>query len=193
MKKLNYSDSQDLKLIDIRAQHAYQTGHAKGSLNLTLSNFSKFSQQFIDQDSAIVFVTDEENQHQLDELNTLAQDKGYTHIKGFILAEDIPAEDRQVLATISVGDLLDQETGYTLLDVRNPASITRPAPEKNLTSIPLSDLPDNYSSLDNSQIIYTLCGSGNSATSAASFLTDKGYKAVVVEGGMKAIEAATQG
>src|SRR5699024_7632047 len=77
---------------------------------------------------------------------------------------------------------------YILLDLRHPDEITRLAPEENLINIPLEDLPSTYQKLDKDQKIYTLCGSGNRATAAASFLANKGYKPVVIEGGMKAVQ-----
>jgi len=191
MNKLNYSDIQDLQLIDIRSQKAYQSGHAKGSLNFNPSNFKKYAAHFLTSDQAIVLVIDDASEANLEELHTTAQEMGYTQIKGYILASEIPAEDTQIIETITVGDLLKQDGDYTLLDLRSPGEIARPAPEKNLVNIPLENLTADYSSLDTGKTIYTLCGSGNRATTAASYLIEKGYTPVVVEGGMKAVQAAT--
>ena len=63
---------------------------------------------------------------------------------------------------------------YILVDVRHPDEITRPAPEKNLVNIPFEDLVNDYQSLDTSKQIFTLCGSSNRSTAAASFLESKG-------------------
>ena len=75
--------------------------------------------------------------------------------------------------------------GFTQL----PDEITRPAPEKQLQNIALEELAFNYERLQPGQTIYTLCGSGNRATAAASFLAVKGYQPVIIEGGMKAVQA----
>ena len=74
------------------------------------------------------------------------------------------------------------------MDVRDQASVTKPAPTKNLVAISLNDLADEYDKLDHEKEIYTLCGSGNSATTAASFLNKQGRKATVIEGGATAIQ-----
>lgn len=192
MKKLNYLDTQDLQLIDIRTPNEFHAGHAKDSLNFNPSNFKSFAHHFLSLDQAIAFVLAEENPVDVNDLNTLAQEQGYTQIKGYILADEIPAEDCQTSATIPADEFFIQKDDYTLLDLRNPAEITRPAPEANLTNIPLEELAARYQSLDSKKTIYTLCGSGNRATAAASFLTDKGYHPVVIKGGMKAIQATTQ-
>ncbi|XJS11796.1 rhodanese-like domain-containing protein [Aerococcaceae bacterium WGS1372] len=65
--------------------------------------------------------------------------------------------------------------------------MTRPAPEVSLVNIPLENLHNDYSILDAKSKIYTLCGSGNRATTATSFLIDKGYDVKVIDGGMKAM------
>lgn len=192
MKKLNYSDTQTLQLVDTRSQQAFQARHAKGALNLNPSVFDKFAHHFLNTDQAIAFVLETEAPSSLSELEALVQENGYTQVKGYLLADDIPAKDRQAIATISVEEFLEQDKDFTLLDLRNPAEITRAAPDTNLTNLPLENLANDYSMLQPGQTIYTLCGSGNRATVAASFLNQQGYQAVVIEGGMKAVEANRQ-
>lgn len=192
MEKLNYKQINHQQLIDVRGQLDYQAGHGKESLNLNPGNFKKFATSFVSTDQRIVFIIGEQTQSLIDELQAISQELDYPQIDGYILAEDIPAEGIDQTNTISVEDFLKLNDDYILLDLRNPTEITRPAPEKNLINIPLEDLSSNYHQLDTGKDIYTLCGSGNRATAAASFLTTKGFNSVVVEGGMKAVQEKTE-
>lgn len=192
MKKLNYKQINKQQLIDVRAQLDYQSGHGQKTLNFNPDNFKKYASFFVPTTQSIVFIIGEESQSLIDELQSMSQELDYTQIDGYILAEDIPAESINQTHTISVENFFKSTDDYILLDLRNPSEITRPAPEKNLVNIPLEDLHSNYYQLDKSKDIYTLCGSGNRATAAASFLTTKGYKPIVVEGGMKAVQEQNQ-
>lgn len=186
MEKLTFNDIKNQSLIDIRSQHDYQNGHLKNSFNLNPKNFNKYGQHLFSFDQPIVFISDEANE--LETLQTAAREAGFTEIVGYLLIDDVPNEKLQQSRTIPAADFLAKEEDYILLDVRHPDEITRPAPEKNLVNIPLEDIANDLKSLDNNKEIYTLCGSGNRGTSAASYLESNGYKATVIEGGMKAIQ-----
>lgn len=192
MKKLNYSDITDQQLIDLRSQTDYQAGHAQHALNLNPGNFTKYAAAFFPADQPIILVVADADPAELTDLEASAQELGFTQIAGYILAGDIPSADFETTATISAANFLSLADDFILLDVRNPAEITRPAPDKNLVSIPFEDLPDNYQTLDSDKVIYPICGSGNRGTAAASYLAGKGFKVAVIEGGMKAIQAAQQ-
>lgn len=188
MKKLNYTNIKEQAIIDIRSQHDYQKGHLKNSLNLNPGNFKKYAKYYYTSDQPILFVVGKVEQGELENLSTLAKEMGFTQITGYILADEIPNEDLQKMNTIPVKDFLNKDDDYILLDVRQPDEITRPAPEKNLVNIPFENLVNDYQSLDKGKKNYTLCGSGNRSTAAASYLVGKGFKPVVIEGGMKAIQ-----
>lgn len=190
MKEINYTDIQGGRLIDIRSQYAFQAGHAKGSLNLNPSNFKKYLQDFLTSDQSIIIIAGQDNLTDIDALSEYLQEIGYVHIKGYLLAENIPAEKLEILETIPANDFLNLSDNYILLDVRQPAEITRPAPKQNLMNIPFEELPHSLASLDNHIDIYTLCGSGNRSTAAASYLLSKGFQTKVIEGGVKAIQEA---
>jgi rhodanese-related sulfurtransferase len=56
-------------------------------------------------------------------------------------------------------------------------------PEKNRINIPLKTLYKDFEKLDKNKRIYIFCGSGNRATTAASYLKVRGYEVVVITGG----------
>lgn len=188
MKKINYKEINDQQLIDVRPQHDYQAGHISKSLNLNPGNFKKYAAYYIDLSKPIIFIVGSEDKDKLEKLSEVADELGITQLDGYLLIDEVPEEIFQTTETIPAGDFLNKSDDFILLDVRHPDEITRSAPEKNLVNIPFEELVDNYQSLDTSKQIYTLCGSGNRSTAAASFLESKGFDPKVIEGGMKAIQ-----
>lgn len=188
MKKLAYNDIKDQQLIDIRSQQDYQNGHLKNSLNLNPKNFKKYAVDFLSPNQPIVFVIGNENADGLEELYKFAKKEGFSRIDGLLSIDDVPNKNLQKTDTIAAEEFLNKENDYILLDVRHPDEITRPAPEKNLLNIPLEYLAGVYQSIDQKKEVYTLCGSGNRGTSAASYLASKGFNTTVIDGGMKSIQ-----
>lgn len=191
MQKLSDTQVSHSTLVDVRSQTDFQAGHAKGSLNLTPSNVSKYGLNFLATDQAITFVIGDDSPEALTELTDNTKAIGLTNVQGYVLFADLPADALQSIETISAEDFLALPTDdrFTLLDLRQAAEITRPAPEKNLSNIPIEELAKDYTKLEEKQTIYTLCGSGGRATAAASFLNENGYQSIVIEGGMKAVQA----
>lgn len=188
MKKINYKEINNQQLIDVRTQHDYQAGHMSKALNLNPGNFKKYATDYLDLNKPVIFVVGSEEEDKLEELSQIADDVGITQLDGYLLIDEVPKEKMLTTETISARDFLNQTGEFLLIDVRRPDEITRPAPKKNLVNIPFEDLVNNYQSLDTNKQIYTLCGSGNRSTAAASFLEAKGFTPKVIEGGMKAIQ-----
>lgn len=185
MKKLHVSDINQQQLVDVRTQHDFQAGHLKGALNLIPRHFKHYGAHYLEKNQPLVFLVKDEEE--VTELKQAASEEGYEQVEGYLLMDDVPAEKLETTETIPAEEFLKQEE-FILLDVRHPDEITRPAPEKNLVNIPFEDLMEGYTSLDQKKPIYTLCGSGNRGTAAASFLQTKGLNPIVVDGGMKAIQ-----
>lgn len=188
MRKINYKDITNQQLIDVRTQHGYQAGHIKNSLNLNPGNFKTYAPYYLDLNQPVIFIVGSEEEAQLEELSEFADELGFTQNNGYLLIDEVPKENLQTTGTIPAEEFLNKNDDYILLDVRHPDEITRPAPEKNLVNSPFEDLVNDYQSLDTSKQIFTLCGSGNRSTAAASFLESKGLNPKVIEGGMKAIQ-----
>lgn len=188
MRKINYKDITNQQLIDVRTQHGYQAGHIKNSLNLNPGNFKTYAPYYLDLNQPVIFIVGSEEEAHLEELSEFADELGFTQNNGYLLIDEVPEENLQTTGTIPAEEFLNQSDDFILLDVRHLDEITRPAPEKNLVNIPFEDLVNDYESLDTNKQIFTLCGSGNRSTAAASFLESKGFNPKVIEGGMKAIQ-----
>ena len=188
MRKINYKDITNQQLIDVRTQHGYQAGHIKNSLNLNPGNFKTYAPYYLDLNQPVIFIVGSEEEAHLEELSEFADELGFTQNNGYLLIDEVPKENLQSTGTIPAEEFLNKNDDYILVDVRHPDEITRPAPEKNLVNIPFENLVNDYQSLVTSKQIFTLCGSGNRSTAAASFLESKGLNPKVIEGGMKAIQ-----
>lgn len=187
MKHVPFEELKGAQVIDTRFQHAFQSSSAKKALNIPLAKFEKVAKKLLDPQTPLVFLVAKEDQAALELLEAQAKQQGFQSILGYVSMDDIPTDQLRLTKTISAKAFLAQESDYVLLDVREPETVTKKAPEKNLTVIPLAKIAENHTSLDRHKEIYTLCGSGNSATTAASFLNKEGYDAIVIEGGVTAI------
>lgn len=186
--KVTVHQLENKQVIDLRSQDLFQKGHVRGALNLNPSNLVKYGKQFLGEEKELVFVLTEEDSRNIDSFMQGLTDAKIENVAGFLLDKDIPMEEQESTPTISVEEFMEVEGDYLLLDLRHPDEITRPAPEGNGINIPLEELVENVSQLDAGQPIYTLCGSGNRATAAASYLKNKGYQPIVIAGGMGAVE-----
>ncbi len=189
MENITFKQIDKQQLVDLRYQHAYHAGHLKGSINLNPKNFKKFGKNLLSTTEPLIFIVDSEVKEDLSGILEAAKEASFENVEGYIDIEDISQKELATSEMIDAKTFLNKaDDDFILLDVRNQAEVTRPAPEKNLVKIAIDDLPNALDQLDASKEIYTLCGSGNSSTSAASYLVEKGYKGVVLAGGMKAIE-----
>lgn len=190
MKKLSYRELtslEDYQMVDVREAQAFRRAFVPGSINLTLNNFEAYSQGVLDAELPIVWLVDQDDPNLIEQITETNQTH---HNKGYIEWSAFPAEALKSIETISAEDFLSLDVDqYQLLDVRQAAEITRPAPKKNLLSVPLSDFKGFINQFDDKEKQYTLCGSGNRATTAASYLAKQGYQAIVIEGGMKSVQA----
>lgn len=188
MTRFDYDAAADVQYVDTRDKESFQQGHLTGSLNLNPTNFERYASSLLETNPPLVLILESENQELYKEYQEMSEKADLPLIEGYILASDLPGEKLQKMQSIRVEDFMQKEGDYVLLDVRTLEEITRPAPEKNLKSIPLQELAERYRELNVNLPIYTLCGSGTRATAAGSFLEDKDYQPVVIAGGMKAVE-----
>lgn len=173
-----------IQFVDIRSAGQFQEKHVDGSLSLNLKNFQKYGEYILNKNKTIQLIVDEDTKENVKQIKANTDYQWITQVKK---VNEI-SEDKLVPSnTISGEEFIKLENNYILLDVRHPEEITRPAPEKNLVTIPLEMLPESLAQLDKSTPIYTLCGSGTRGTTAASFLVNHRYNAVIIQGGISAI------
>lgn len=189
LPKIPFGQIENQQIVDLRSQKEFQQGYLAGALNLIPKNLLKYGKQLLNSKEEVILITTEENQKELSDLVEEAKNQDIENITGYLLFEEIPTDVLETIPTISAEKFMALERDYSLLDVRHPDEITRPAPEKNLVNIPLEDLTDQFKQLNSKETVYTLCGSGGRATASASYLRKQGYQTTVIKGGMGAIEA----
>lgn len=179
INQIAYDNLQDELVIDIRDNTTFRQGHLPNSLNVTAKQKDKYWDSLVKDEAELVLVTEDEPP---------LVDFEDSSAKGYILFADIPQANLVTSSEITAEDFLQLDGNYTLLDLRHPDEITRPAPKKNLVNIPLENLADNLDQIDSDKDIYLLCGSGGRATAGDAYLKSHGFDHThVIEGGIKAV------
>jgi hydroxyacylglutathione hydrolase len=116
---------------------------------------------------------------------------GFDNILGY-LPEGIEiwqekGNDIHKLPTVTASEYKEMDKGddFILLDIRDAEEIEEGDPSENRVNIHLKSLYENLDKLDRNKTIYVLCGSGNRATTAASYLKFEGFNAAVITGGVR--------
>lgn len=185
MKHIKPSQIQNSQLVDIRDQKDFQAGHLPGSINLTPKNFKKYAKEILNPSKRVIFIAKEEKE--LEEIPPLTRELGFTQADEFLLVQELAVNQLEQLATLPAKEFLrlPPEEKFILLDVRTPSEITRPAPEANLVNLPIGTLVNQTDKFQKDHMIYTLCGSGNRSTTAASIMKKEGFDVQVIEKGIK--------
>lgn len=115
----------------------------------------------------------------------------FTAIGLFVLLQEKDPGVRTMTADEAM-QRISRDTGVVLLDVRTLEEWTSASGHlKNAILIPLPDLANEFSRLSDfrNQLIIVYCRSGNRSGKAAKILSDSGFNAVNLEGGMRAWNA----
>lgn len=188
MKKITFSEINHAQVVDTRLQHDFQKGSIRNALNIPLAKFKKVAPQLLDKSQPIVFLVNDNTPEVLTTLTAQNDALGFATPIGYLLSTELPDTAQTQTKTVPANAFLNIEANYLLLDVRDQTQVTIAAPEKNLQTVTLENLAKEAKTFDPDTPIYTLCGSGNSATTAASYLNKQGLQATVIEGGAKAIQ-----
>ncbi|GGB89589.1 sulfurtransferase [Knoellia flava TL1] len=94
------------------------------------------------------------------------------------------------MSEISLAQFADTPPGVaTVIDVRQPQEyVTGHVPGSLL--VPMTELSSRLGELDRSRPLYVVCASGNRSGAMADFLTDVGFEALSVAGGVTAWAAS---
>lgn len=179
---------EEVLLLDTRTKEGFIGGHIPGSIYLPKGNFTAFLGAIYSPDVKIAFIIDGK-MGELEDIYWYCRRIGFDNLLGY-LPDGIEVWQKsghevEKLATVSAKDYIEMQKGddFILLDIRDYNEVEEKDPDKNIVRIPLKILYESLNKLDKSKKIYVLCGSGNRATTAASYLKTKGYDAIVITGG----------
>ncbi len=180
----------DILLIDARTKEGFIGGHIPGSIFLHKENLTAFLGSIYSPDDKIAFVIDGQV-GEMEEIYWYCRRIGFDNIVGY-LPESIEMWQEKgnevgQLETISAKEYKDmpKHDSFILLDIRDDNEVKPEDPDKNLIHILLKILYKSLDKLDKKKTIYVLCSSGNRATTASSYLKEKGYHAIVITGGAR--------
>lgn len=177
-------------LLDVRKKEGYIGGHIPGSIFLSKSNLTAFLGSIYFPDEKIAFVIDGEI-GEMEEIYWYCRRIGFDNIIGY-LPEGIEmwqekGNEVEKIPTISARGYkkMPKDDSFILLDIRDSEDMEEGDPEENRVNIPLKSLYESMDKLNKDKVIYVLCGSGNRAATAASYLKVQGYESVVITGGIR--------
>lgn len=189
-------EQQNIQLFDVRAKEAFFGGHIPDSLFLSRRNFSNFAANLIDVTTPIAFIVPDDSVSILMDFYFMARRIGFEQVEGYVPDAlnvwQIQGRPVAKVATITAEDYLSLDDDSVLLDIRKPANLSDDDPVRNRINIPLEEIYKDYDQLPRDKDIYTLCASGDRATTASSFLRSKGIASAVIEGGFQALQKKSQ-
>ena len=180
----------DVILVDARTKEGYIGGHIPGSIFLSKDNLTAFLGSMYFPDDKLAFVIDG-SMGEMEEIYWYCRRIGFDNMLGY-LPEGIEiwqekGIDIHKLPTVTASEYKEMDKGddFILLDIRDAEEIEEGDPSENRVNIHLKSLYENLDKLDRNKTIYVLCGSGNRATTAASYLKFEGFNAAVITGGVR--------
>ena len=185
---------EDILLIDVRTKEAYFGGHIPGSIYMSKSNISTFIGAIFPPDSKIVFAIDGDF-GEVEDIYWYCRRIGFENIVGYLPNACKKWEENgfelEKLPTITSKQFteLPEDGDYIMIDIRKSEELQEDDPKSNRIHLPLQNISQCFSRIKKGKPIYILCGSGERATIAASYLRLEGYDSQVITGGVRMLAA----
>lgn len=184
---------EDTVVLDVRSKEAFRGGYIPGSYFLSENNLSTYLGTLFDTETKIVLVLGKDDQKRIKNIHKMMLRKGFDHLVGYIKdgVNDLVSDGKTLskIKTVQPKKLKKMDDTTTILDVRVEDDV--PEALKNRTlHIPLQVLYKNLDQLHGNREYWVLCASGERATTAAAYLINKGFKAKVIESGIKGVKNA---
>ena len=193
LKPLKFSEiNSEHTLVDLRSPQAFAESHIPGSYFLSPGNLASFLGTILDTESNLVFIAQDDNLDIIERTYWTARRMGFDNIAGYLKGGVQgfinSAKDWDRIKTIRATDYCNLEDKITL-DIRGVDNLEEIGKSsEDYYKIPLKVLYKDFDILPKDKSIYILCNSGNTATTAASFLVQRGYDVVVIAGGYQAVK-----
>ena len=177
-------------VLDTRDPDSYEKGHLAGSLNIGLNGqYAIWVGTLIPMQQPLVLVTEPGKEEE--SVLRLAR-VGYEKVVGYLQGgvSSWP-EHLETVDSITANEMkLEMEKGIEVIDVRKPGEWAA-GHLKDAQFYPLSEMPDNLSSLDKSKPYVVHCGGGYRSMIAISLMRQQGFQNLInVYGGFGAMQQA---
>ena len=184
----------DSRILDLRRdREAFSLGHLPGAVHAPFGTafFLMAAGSYVREDESVLLVVDDDSI--VEEAARQLYRIGLDHVKGFVLASEVPASFLEATPRI----LFDQwnhaaiDDSALILDVRNSSEFEA-GHLPGALSIPYTRLRARLDEVPEDRLVYVHCGSGMRASLAASYLQSEGRKVVYVDGVCEACERIAQ-
>lgn len=187
----------DVLAIDIRKKEGFIGGHIPGTIYMSPRSVTAVIGTMFSTEEKVVIIIDN-NTKELEDVYWYLRRIGFDNIVGYVHnAIDMweeSGEEVKKLVTMSSKKFMagEIEEDYILLDIRKMEELEEDDPSQNRINIPIQTLYNSLNWLDKEKTIYIMCGSGEKATVAASYLYNSGYKSIVLTGGARMLKSLRQ-
>lgn len=184
----------DVLAIDIRKKEGFIGGHIPGTIYMSPRSVTSVVGSLFNTEEKVVLIIDN-NTRDLEDVYWYLRRIGFDNIIGYVQnAIDMweeSGEEINKLFTMSSKKFMagERDEDYILLDIRKMEELEEDDPSENRINIPIQILYDSLDRLDKEKTIYILCGSGEKATVATSYLYNRGYKSIVLTGGARMLKS----
>jgi hydroxyacylglutathione hydrolase len=190
LDEFNFAVKNGAVILDTRPANDFEKGFIPGSINIGLDGqFAVWVGTLIDINKALVLIAEEGKEYET--VLRLAR-VGYEKIIGY-LKSGVKAwpEKLETIKSITAAEMkAEMKSGSSVLDVRKHAEWNA-SHLKEATFLPLSEFPDNLSSMEKDKSYVVHCGGGYRSMTAISIMKNKGFKNLInVYGGFAAMQIA---
>ncbi|MBP2027511.1 hydroxyacylglutathione hydrolase [Acetoanaerobium pronyense] len=190
------SDIKDKTIIDIRDNAAFVGKHMPNSIYFGVDNLSAYLGWLIGTEETIYFMADNLPDDIVKFAYLTTRRIGFENIGGVLGSGTIDKLENSGQALASIDEIsakdyfeLCQQTNITVLDVRKDEELLDEDPVENRIHIPLQLLNENMGKLKGKENIVILCGSGERATIASSYLKKYNIDSKVIAGGIQGLNS----
>jgi hydroxyacylglutathione hydrolase len=180
--------AQGALVLDTRKPDDFEKGFIKGALNIGLNGqFAVWVGTLVDIDRPLVLVTDPgKEEESVLRLARVGYEEVIGHLEGGMASWDEPHD---TIVSLTAEDAVTQmKSGKAMLDVRKPGE-WNVSHLKDASFVPLSDMPDNITSLKKDQTYLVHCAGGYRSMIACSLMKQQGFTNVInVYGGFGSLQ-----
>ncbi len=167
--RADYTIDKNTILIDTREKSQFRNGHVKGSINLQDGEkFETWLGSIINPGEQFYLVAD--TNENLEKAISKTAKIGYeTQVKAALLSESLSLSQQS--AELDTAQFLNNQDGYTIVDVRNRSEVEAGMKFKHAIAIPLSELRERIAELPVNKPVVVHCAAGYRSAAAAGIIS----------------------
>ena len=177
-------------IVDIRSQTAYNDAHIPGSIYMMKSEMMSFINWIVPRDADICLVSNrtEDLDQVYEDLKRIGYTGNISFLSGSIMSWIKANKETESIPMVMPSEYEAIKDKSFILDIRKESEVEGEADYKHGTLIPMEEITERYSEVEDEKNIIVICPSGIRSNVSASFLKRKGIDVSVLIGGLEALK-----